>query len=214
MAAGCRPRPAEVAPSGGFTASTREAFAAASRSTAPERHEIIRFSWRSDDGQLQLSGSGAARIAPPDSLRADIAAALGIGRATVLMMGDSVAAQPAGLVDRVLPDRFALWVTLGVMRAPTDLATVERLDEAQRSVWRVTDARGRATIFELADGVLVTVSRSEGGRTTSQLRLTRDPNGAVRKASLTDFARSLRLDVDITGREPSEPFVRETWQLR
>ena len=109
---------------------------------------------------------------------------------------------------------FALWVTLGVMRAPADLATVERLDEGQRSLWRVTDARGRLTIFELADGVLVTVSRSEGGRTTSQLRLTRDPNGAVRKASLTDFARSLRLDVDITGREPSEPFVRETWQLR
>lgn len=214
MAAGCKPKPTELAPSAGFTASTAEAFAAAARSTAPERHEIVRFSWRSDDGQLQLSGSGAARIAPPDSLRADISAALGIGRATVLMMGDSVVAQPAGLVDRVLPDRFALWVTLGVMRGPSDLTTVERLEEGQRAVWRVTDARNRITVFELTDGALVTVSRSEGGRTTSQLRLTRDPNGAVRKASLTDFARSLRLEVDVTGREPSQPFARDTWQLR
>ena len=203
-----------MAPAGGFTAATPQAFAAASRSTAPERHEVVRFSWRSDDGQLQLSGSGAARIAPPDSLRADISAAMGIGRATVIMMGDSVVAQPPAMVDRVLPDRFALWVILGVMRAPSDLVTVQRLDEGSRSLWRVTDARSRVTVFELVDGALVTVSRSEGGRTTSQLRLQRDPNGAVRKASLTDFARSLRLDIDITGREPSEAFARETWQLR
>jgi len=58
------------------------------------------------------------------------------------------------------------------------------------------------------------VSRIEGDQTTSQLRLTRDAAGLVRQASLTDFRRSLRLEIEITGREPSGPFAPDTWQLR
>jgi hypothetical protein len=59
----------------------------------------------------------------------------------------------------------------------------------------------------------MSVSREEGGRTTSQMRLTRD-NGEVKHASLTDFGRSLRLEIEITGREQSEAFPPETWRLR
>jgi len=163
---------------------------------------------------MQLSGSGAARIAPPDSMRADISAALGLGRAVVIMTGATVVAQPAALIDQVLPDRFALWAALGVMRAPANATTFERLTDGTRSVWRVTDAGAHTTIFELSGGALVAVTREEGGRSTSQLRLTRDPSGAVRKASLTDYARSLRLEIEVTGREPSEAFAPETWSLR
>jgi len=198
----------------GFQPASRQAFAEAVARTAPGRYEIVRLSWRSDDGQLQLSGSGAARLAPPDSLRADIAASLGIGRATVILTGDAVVAQPPAIVDRVLPDRFALWACLGVMRAPAGATTVEFLEDGARSVWRVTDSSGRLTIFELASGALAMVSRIEGDQTTSQLRLTRDAAGLVRQASLTDFRRSLRLEIEITGREPSGPFAPDTWQLR
>lgn len=214
LLAGCA-KPASVVPSGGFSPATRQDLLAAAAGTAPRQREIVRLTWRSDDGQLQLSGSGAARIAPPDSLRADISASLGIGRATVILTGDQVQAQPPNLVDRVLPDRFALWAVLGVMRAPAgEWSNTERLEDGARSVWRVTDAAGRITIFELSNGVLATVTRTEGGQTTSQLHLTRDANGLVRQASLTDFKHSMRLNVDITGREASEPFAPETWQLR
>ena len=214
LLAGCGPKPAGVAPAGAFSPATRQQLLWAAAQTAPKQYEIVRLSWRSDDGQLQLSGGGAARIAPPDSLRADISASLGIGRATVILTGDSVQAQPPNLVDRVLPDRFALWAVLGVMRAPAGEWNTERLEDGARTVWRVTDAAGRITMFELSNGALATVTRTEGGQTTSQLRLTRDANGLVRQASLTDYRHSMRLNVDITGREPSAAFAPDTWQLR
>lgn len=214
VAASCQPKPASVAPAAGFVPSTREAFAQAARATAPSQRQVIRLTWRSDDGRLQLSGNGAARVAPPDSMRVDIAAALGLGRATVIFTGDGVVAQPPALVDQVLPDRFALWAVLGVMRAPSDIATVARFDDGTQNVWRVTDAAGRLTIFELSGGALSAITRSEGERTTSQLRLTRGDDGQVRRANLTDYAHSLRLEVEITGREASEPFAAETWRLR
>lgn len=208
----CPPSRQPVAPSTGFSASTPAALSEAALRTVPAARQIIRISWRADDGRLQVSGNGAARIAPPDSLRADIAATLGLGRATVMLIGDQAASQPAAVVDQVLPDRFALWAALGIMRAPTEMVTVERLDDAARTVWRVTDRAGKITIFELGSGVLVSVSREEGGRTTSQMRLTRE-NGEVKHASLTDFGRNLRLEIEITGREPSDAFPPDTWIL-
>ena len=152
-------------------ASTASALAEAALRTVPAGRQIIRISWRADNGQLQVSGNGAARIAPPDSLRADIAATLGLGRATVILIGDQAASQPAAVVDQVLPDRFALWAALGILRPPTEVVTVERLDDAARTVWRVTDRAGKITIFELNAGALTSVSREEAGRTTSQMRL-------------------------------------------
>ena len=209
----CPPSRMAVAPAAGFAASSSEALAEAARRTVPAQRQIIRISWRSDDGLMQLAGNGAARIAPPDSLRADIAARLGLGRSTVILTGDVAESQPAEVVDQVLPDRFALWAALGIMRPPTGIVTVERLEAGPRIVWRVTDRAGKITIFELASGALVSVSREEGGRTTSQLRLKRK-NGEAKHASLTDFGRSLRLEIEITGREPSDAFPPEIWRLR
>jgi len=209
----CPPRRLAVAPASAFSPSTAEALTDMALRTVPSRYQIVRISWRSDDGRLQLGGSGAARIAPPDSLRADIAASLGLGRATMILTGDEAVSQPAAVVDQVLPDRFALWAALGIMRPPGGIVTVERLDDAARTVWRVTDGAGKITIFELNAGALVSVAREEGGRTTSQMRLTRE-NGEVKHASLTDFGRSLRLEIEITGREPSDAFPPEIWRLR
>lgn len=214
LLAACPPSAPSVTPAGAFRPSTREELAEAERRSAPRRREVIRFGWRSDDGSLQLSGQGAARIAPPDSLRVDMSAALGIGRATVIMTGNQVEAQPAAVVDRILPDRFALWALLGHLRAPAEVAAVERLDDGDRFVWRVTDAQGRITLFEVRADVLVGATREEQGRTTSVLQLTRDGSGALTRAQLTDFGRSLRIEVEISGREPSEPFAPETWRLR
>src|SRR5207244_10221699 len=107
--------------------------------------QIIRIGWRADDGQLALSGAGAVRIAPPDSLRLDVAATLGLGRSTLVMIGDSVVAQPASSVDRILPDRFALWAALGIMRSPQGRVSYAVADAGPVTWWRSADAGGRMT---------------------------------------------------------------------
>jgi hypothetical protein len=209
----CSPHHAAALPST-FAPSTRAAFLEAAAATAPSARQILRIGWRADDGRIELSGAGAVRIAPPDSLRLDIAAALGLGRSILIMTGDSVIAQPASAVDQILPDRFALWAALGIMRPPPGRMTYEVAGEGAHTVWRVTDTAGRATIFELDGGRLGMVTREEGGRTTSQLRLTRGPAGEVTRASLLDTGRQFRLQVDVNGREPSEAFAPEIWRLR
>lgn len=200
-------------PEGAFQPSSRDDFLAAAAATVPPGRQIIRLSWHSDDGEVQYTGSGAARIAPPDSLRADISAALGLGRATLILTGDSVLARPINVVDRVLPDRFALWAVLGVLKLPPDEVRIERADAGARSLWRTTDGFGRMTVFELSNGVLAGVSRQEAGRVTSQLKLLRGPDGAVSRASLVDMQRNLRLEVAITGRQASDGFPPEVWRL-
>lgn len=209
----CPGPPPEPTPND-FRPSNLQQLAEAEARSAPTRREVVRFTWRSDDGTLQLSGQGAARMAPPDSVRVDMSAALGLGRAAVIMTGTQVQAQPPELVDRILPDRFALWALLGHLRAPSGLTGVSRLDDGDRTVFRVTDAQGRNTLFEVRGGILIGATREEGGRTTSVLRLTRGPDGTLTRAQLTDYARSLRLEVEVTSREASEPFAPETWRLR
>jgi len=212
LALGCG-RPGGVVPEGAFRSSSREDFEAAAAATVPSVREVIRLRWHSDDGEVQYTGSGAARIAPPDSLRADISATLGLGRATLIMTGDSVLGRPANVLDRVLPDRFALWAVLGVLRLPPGDVRIEQARDGERSLWRTTDELGRATVFELKGGALVSVSRQEAGRMTSQLKLARGPDGGVLRASLTDLSRNLRLEVSITGRETGQVFPPEVWRL-
>lgn len=213
-AAACTHAPPGLAPADGFAPASREDFAAAARRTAPTEPEVVRFGWRSDDGRVQLSGSGAARIAPPDSMRVDIAAALGLGRSTLILTGDSAMARPAELIAQVLPDRFVLWAALGVLRVPAGNISVERLQDGARTVWRVTDALARVTLFELRGELLVGGERDVNGRATMRLSLRRGPDGLVQGAQLLDLARKTRLDIAIQRREAPGAFPDEIWHLR
>ena len=214
LASGCV-HPAAVTPTAGFENSTIDAVTAASQMAGPSGHEVLRFRWRFNDGQVQVSGNGAARVAAPDSLRADIGAVLGLGRATVIVAGDSVAAQPANAVERLFPDRFALWAALGYLRIPPAVRRVERGEFESQVVWRLTHEDGRVTLFTVQDGQLARVTREQSGRTLQQLVLTRDPaSGRVARAKLSDYARGVELAIDITAREPSAAFPSEIWRLR
>ena len=211
---GCTPKPKPLATPEAFAPSTRVAFLADAAGTLPTDRQLLRIGWRSDDGHLQLSGAGAVRIAPPDSLRLDIAATLGLGRSVLLLMGDSVAAQPAQSVDQVLPDRFALWAALGIMQPPVGTVRFESAESGTHRWWRTSDAAGRVTTFELADGALQRVTREENGRPTQQLTLGRDRAGLVNRANLLDTGRGFRLQVTVNTRQPGEVFTPEIWRLR
>ncbi|OGU01363.1 MAG: hypothetical protein A2085_07960 [Gemmatimonadetes bacterium GWC2_71_10] len=179
----------------------------------PAQREIVRLRWRSEADQVSVSGSGAARIAP-DSLRIDMAVRLGVGRATLILTGDAVQAEPAELVQQLLPDRYALWAAFGVVRLPDSLAVVERLADGPRTFWRFADGQGRVSTFELHGDTLAGAVRTEGGRDVARLQLTRGPGGAVIRARVTDLVRGAVFEVDIVGRQPSGPFPSEIWQLR
>lgn len=200
-----------MAPSG-FAAASPEAFAEVARRSLPTRRELLRVRWRADDGQISVSGGGAVRVAPPDSLRVDLAAQLGLGRAVVVMAGESAWAQPAVIVDRLLPDRFVLWAVIGVVRSPAGELRVERAGSDERGVWRVWDSRGVATAFELREGLLVGATRESEGRMVARLTLTRDGSGSVVRARL-EYQSGARMEIEVLDRRAAEAFPEEIWRV-
>jgi hypothetical protein len=202
-----------VVPDGRFEPAAAAEFRAAAALTAPAGYQLLRLRWRSDDGQIAMSGSGAARVAP-DSLRLDMAVRLGVGRATLILTGAAVQAEPAELVAQLLPDRFALWAAFGVVRPPDSVAQVARLADGARVFWRIADELGRLTTFELRGDTLLRVVRAEAGRDVARLDLSRDAAGAVRTARVIDLVRGGRFELEVVGRQAAERFPDDVWRLR
>ncbi len=208
---GCRPR--NVEPVGRFEPAGRDELGAAASRTVPPGYQILRIRWRSDDGQVSASGNGAVRVAP-DSLRVDLAVKLGIGRATLILAGDSVQAEPPDIVRQLLPDRYALWAAMGVVKLPPSALDVSRLTDRERTFWRIRDGEGRQWTYEMRGDTLLGVTRSQDGRPVARLELERGSDGRVTQASATDLVKGARFQVDIVSREPSAAFPETVWQLR
>ena len=188
-----------------------EAFRAAADRTTPAGRMIVNLRWRFADPTLDVAGRGAARIAPPDSLRIDVRGPLGFGRGTLVLAGDSLWADPASMVAQVMPSRFLVWAMLGVLRAPDAL---ERLEEAEidgRVLVLVLESDGRSTTFEMRGDTMVGAVQERAGRQVGRLVLRRDASGQVRRAEAEDKERDARLVFDIERRTASGPFPASVW---
>lgn len=211
--AGCRAAARPLAPlGGGFAAIGQEAFAAAAARTLPAGSELIQVRWRFRDASSGVSGRGAVRLSPPDSLRLDVRGPLGFGRGTLVLAGPTMWADPAGLVEQVLPRRYLVWAMLGVVQAPDSAALFESASEGDRLQFRVTEPGGEATIFDLRGDTLTGVVRMRGERVVGRLALVRDGAGAVVHADVEDLERNEHLEFDIQSRSPSGAFPAEVWR--
>ena len=94
-------------------------FGAEAARTVPAGPELVSVRWRFRDAELEVSGRGAVRVTPPDSLRVDVRGPLGFGRGTLVLTGPTAWADPEGLVRQVLPSRFLIWAMLGVVQVRT-----------------------------------------------------------------------------------------------
>jgi len=213
LLAGCRAAARPLAPvGGGFAAIGPEAFAAAAARTLPAGSELVQVRWRFRDRSGGVSGRGAVRLTPPDSLRVDVRGPLGFGRGTLVLAGSSLWADPAGLVAQVLPRRYLVWAMLGVVQAPDSAALFESASEGDRRQLRVTEASGEATTFELRGDTLTGVVRVRADRVVGRLALVRNGAGAVVHADAEDLERDAHLEFDIQSRSPSGAFPAEVWR--
>lgn len=211
--AGCRapalpPAPADV----GFAAVGAEVFAAAAARTLPAGSELVAISWRFRDPSSEVSGRGAVRVSPPDSLRIDVRGPLGFGRGTLVLAGDSAWADPAGLVAQVLPRRYVVWAMLGVVQAPDSATGYQRAGDGARTLLRVTEADGVTTTFELRGDTLAGAVRVRADRIIERLTLVRNGMGSLVHADAEDLERNAHLEFDIQSRSPSGAFPAEVWR--
>lgn len=127
----------------------------------PRVHQQIVFNWVFSDGSYRAKGDGAARVAPPDSVRLDFFVSNGMGGGFARLIADSLTVpnQTDSRVHEYLPPVPMIWATLGRFAVPPLPDTVARVDgdtlrvEIGRSPrWRATFAGSSLCRLELIDG--------------------------------------------------------------
>jgi hypothetical protein len=211
-ASACSRLPAPVVPLGPYVPMSPAAFRSLAARTLPAAPMALFFHWRYDDGSAPVKGRGAARVAPPDSLRLDIGLPV-VGRATLVLAGDSVWSRPDEAATDVLSQRATVWAMFGVIEPPPEGTRIEVGEAADRRLYRLTAPDGVVTTLEVRGDTLLAATRRRGDRILGRLELTRDSAGALVRAAAVDPQHRLRFVVDLDRREaPREGFPSEIWR--
>jgi hypothetical protein len=166
------------------------------------RHQIIVFKWEFHEDQFTARGEGAARIAPPDSARLDLALEGGFASGQAFVFGNTVVAK-VPLAARVVPPAALFWGALGHLAVPAGDTTVRVTGDTVRA-----DVVRGDTTFRAAytDGRLIRLERISGGRIVE--RVDRDTDGVVRYRQL---AARRSLDLTVVRRSDASPFDAAIW---
>lgn len=164
-------------------------------SLAPGCRRLV-FDWQYQERVFSARGTGAARLAPPDSLRLDFFLENGASGGFVILVEDSLRLAVDDRTRRYVPPVPMLWAALGrVTVAAADTAVrldgdTLRADVGQPPMWRLTFGQhGLTRMDRLRDGrIEETVERTDSTRV-----LYRQPGAS----------RSLALSIERFLAEPS-----------
>ncbi|MBA3658561.1 MAG: hypothetical protein H0W67_03075 [Gemmatimonadales bacterium] len=211
---GCRSEPGRLVP----VESARAAPAQVTSwvgATQPSVSRLHRFKWLFRDERSSAGGRGSARVAPPDSLRFDVAGPFGSGAAAAVVVGaQAVWVDPPNAVRRLIPNYTLLWALLGVARPPTAGATLRGFSKGDRTVWQY--AAGTDTIeYSRSTGQSagLTTEVRAAGKLIGRAETTLGSDGAPLKSRLTVPSAPARLDITFLSTAP-KTFAPETWLPR
>jgi hypothetical protein len=165
-------------------------------------HRTVVFNWELDDSELDARGTGAARVAAPDSARLDFFVSGGLGSGAALLIGDSLTAPGGDMVRRLVPPAPLIWASLGRLALPALPDTEVRVDG---SVLRADIGRPVAWRITFRGDTLSRVERVKNGRIVEWLE--RSASGS--RYFHTTARRSLR--IEITHVNESAPFDASIW---
>ncbi|HEY9428411.1 MAG TPA: hypothetical protein VIR34_14745 [Gemmatimonadaceae bacterium] len=169
----------------------------------PPVHRKIVFLWSYADPDFRAKGDGAARVAPPDSVRLDLFVGGGYGSGSAVLVGDRLVARGNDRIRSYLPPVPFLWAALGRLAVPPASDTSARVDGDTLRVEIGSDPAWRATF---AADELRRIELIEGGRI--QQWVTRDSAGHVHY----EHERARRtLDLTVTRADTVSAFDAAIW---
>jgi hypothetical protein len=154
------------------------------------------FLWSYQDPEVALRGEGAARVAPPDSVRLDLFVAGGLGSGRAFLIGDTVSAPGGAMMRRVLPTPALLWAAMGRLHVGPVADTVVRVEG---DTLRADLGRGPVFRATFVRDSLLRLERIDGGRLTETVARA----GTVVRYTHAGDRRSLTLTVTRVDTLPS-----------
>jgi hypothetical protein len=183
--AACRGAPGAVVPVGAAPVS-REQVGQWVAATVPTEHRLHRFKWLFQDERSSAGGRGSARIAPPDSLRFDVAGPFGSGAASAAVVGDQpLWATPPDAVKKLVPNYPLMWAMFGVAQLPEPGDSLRGLSDGSVVAWQYAGPTDTVAYVRTGgkSGKLTTEVR-HAGKVVGRAETTLDANGAPLKARL------------------------------
>lgn len=119
------------------------------------------FLWEYADQSIRARGDGAARVAPPDSVRIDlfVGGGGGFGSGSAVLVGNHLSTRGDERIRDYLPPVPMLWAALGRLAVPPSPDTAVRVDGdtlrveiGRHPAWRATFAASELRRLELIDG--------------------------------------------------------------
>ena len=181
--------------------------------TLPAAHRLYRYRWLYRDDRSSVGGRGSARVAPPDSARLDVNAALGIASGAGVVINDTMVwGQPEDLLARFVPNYDLMWAMFGVARIPPAGAAITGADRPGERAWRYVED-GDTLIYRLTSGdspVLeaeVRRGRDVVGRVETRL----GSAGLPTSTRLVVPSGPARLDITFENIDSVAPFPPDLW---
>jgi hypothetical protein len=183
--------------------------------TRPKVHRLHRFKWLFRDDKSSAGGRGSARIAPPDSMRFDVAGPFGSGAASAAVVGDQpLWAEPPDAVSKLVPNYPLMWGIFGVARPPAAGAQLRGLTDGRTLAWQYVEGADTVQYARTAGSPtrMVTLVR-RAGEIVGRAETTLDSTGAPLTARLTVPSVPARLDLTFLSTAQAD-FAPDIWVSR
>jgi hypothetical protein len=215
VGAGCRSAPGPVmpAPLEPVAQAQVDEWVAA---TIPSERQRHRFKWLFQDERGSAGGRGSARIAPPDSLRFDVAGPFGSGAASAVVIGDqAVWMEPPDAIAKLVPNYPLMWAMFGIAQKPSPpVEELRGLSKGSVTAWQYAGAADTIEYVRTTGNPGRLVARvHHAGKLIGRAETTLAPNGTPLKARLTVPSGPARLDLTFLS-TARDSFAPEIWLPR
>jgi hypothetical protein len=212
--AGCRGAPGGVVPAGAQPVGP-DRVAHWVAATVPKDRRLHRFKWLFRDETSSAGGRGSARVAPPDSMRFDVAGPFGSGASSAAVVGETpLWTDPPDAIRKMVPNYPLMWGMFGIARMPPAGADLRGLEDGRTTAWEYVEdgdtiayvrTRGRP------ERMVTTVRRA--GELVGRAEATLDSAGAPLTARLTVPSAPARLDLTFLSTARAD-FAPDIWTHR
>ena len=183
--------------------------------THPPEQRLHRFKWLFQDERSSAGGRGSARIAPPDSLRFDVAGPFGSGAASAAVIGSRpLWAEPPDAVKKLVPNYPLMWAMFGVARLPEPGDSLRGLADGETIAWQYASATDTVSYVRTTGKSSRLVAEvHQGGKVVGRAETTLDSAGVPLSARLVVPSVPAKLNLTFLSTKRAD-FAPEIWTAR